>query len=181
MNQAKFKKKLMINIIIAGSLIIVLMVLLILAAQDIKRRVAQIDSLRQELASRANALQSLATLKQDYEKAKPYSARLQTLLPTKDEVVNFPQNLNNIARTNKVELGFSFGAEKSASSGEPASIAFSLTSSSLYSDFLNFLKAVEGSRYFIKWESIDISRAEEQTQKFSALVSGRVYINENQK
>jgi len=172
--EKSFKKKIIIIVGLNAALAIFLSIILILTAFNINKRINQIENLQKELTFRTNALKSLATLKQDSEKANPYFNMLKQILPIKDDLIKFPKDLSEIAKRNKVDLGFAFGKETLATDQEPGWINFNFTLTSTYEDFLNFLKSIEASRYFIELESLDLTR-EPQTPKFAALISGKVF------
>ena len=169
-----FRKKLSLNIGLALILTAILAIFIIFIGYDINKRIFKIEAFREELKFRTNALNSLASLRQESEKAKPYFNMLQTILPTKDEIVNFLKELNDLAKINKIELGFSFGNEILGTPSEPGATNFNLTVSGNYNNIFNFLRSAEKSRYVIGWESVDLTR-DPQSQRFSALISGKVF------
>jgi len=174
MNTDYFKKKILVNAAITLAIILILAIGLIFSGRGISQRVAKIQSLRKELNTRLTALNSLTNLRQQSEKAKSFFGSLQTLLPTKDELINFPKELNGFAKTNKVEIGFSFGNETAPTDSQPGFTAFNLTLSGSYDNLVKFLKALEESKFFVGINSLDVTR-DSQSQKFSALISGKVF------
>ncbi|OGY64345.1 MAG: hypothetical protein A3I24_01130 [Candidatus Harrisonbacteria bacterium RIFCSPLOWO2_02_FULL_41_13b] len=174
MNTDYFKKKILVNAIITLAIIIVLAIGLFFAGRGINQKVIKIESLRKELNTRLTALNSLTNLRQQSEKAKSLFGSLQTLLPTKDELINFPKELNGFAKANKVEIGFSFGSETAPAENQPGFTAFNLTLSGSYDNLVKFLKAIEGSQFFVGINSLDVTK-DPQSQKFSALISGKIF------
>ena len=172
-----FRNGLIAELSVGLSLTALLTLTLILIASDVGSRANKIQSLQNELRSRTNALKSLVILRDGAEKTKIYSNLLETALPNKDEViVQFPKDLNSYAKINQIGLGFSFGAEKPSAGAEPGSVNFDLTiSSASFGDTIRFLKTSENSRYFINWESLDLARSSENKQKFSGLISGKIF------
>lgn len=169
-----FKNKLWVNIAIVVLLAAGLSTLLIFIGRNISKKTNQILTIRQELKSRLNAIQSLANLRQQSEQARANFNALQTLLPTKDDLVNIPKEFNELAKTNKIELGFSFGNETATTDSEPGFTAFNLTLSGSYDNLVKFLKALEKNRFSISFDSLDVTQ-DPQNQRFSALISGKIF------
>lgn len=169
-----WKKRLILSIGLTLIIVAVFLGGIIFLRSDIRSRAEIINSLRQELNFRTNSLKSLATLKQDLEKTRPYIDLIETALSNKDALVNFPKDLSKLSKESNVELGFAFGNEIAATQNEPGATIFNLTLSGNYGNIINFLKSLEKSRYFISLETIDLAKTP-QTQKFSALISGKVF------
>lgn len=169
-----FKNKLLVNIVITILIVAGLTALLVFIGRNINQKTDEISAIRRELSSRLNAIQSLANLRQQSAQAKANFSVLQTLLPTKDELVNVPKELNALAKARKVELGFAFGNEIAATDSEPGFTAFNMTLSSSYDNLVGFLKSLEKSRFFIAVDSLDVTR-DPQSQRLSALISGKVF------
>lgn len=125
------------------------------------------------LVTRSNSLLSLATLRGEFAKANPYFSFLENVLPPRDQLLSFENELESIARKNNVEFNFNFGEEKESSGKDPGRVSFRATVAGSYENILNFLKGIESSKYFIDSSSIDLVK---KGSIFSATVNGKVFF-----
>lgn len=170
-----FKKQLSIQLAIGGGAAILAIVIVQLLAWHVGQSSAEITRLRSELALRTRATDSLATLKSDAEKAKPFQQKLDSLLPTKDRLINFGKELTDLAKANGAEMSFDFGAETAAKSGIPGFIKFSLTGASNYNNWYKFIKDLEKSPLYIKMNSVDLTR-QSGVDSFNVVAEGQVFF-----
>lgn len=170
---AGFKKKLLIHVGIALGVIAVPAIIIIVLNADINRRVTTITGYKQEQQLRVQTIDLLTGTNNDLRRADPLLATMQTLLPNKDQLINFPRELERTGTNYGVEIGFSFGAEKPASAQDAGSIRFSMTITGAYEDIVAFLKYVEQHRYFISVDSVDVRRS--TRDNFSLVTSGEIY------
>lgn len=168
-----FKRRLLKKIGIAVGIIAILAAFLIALNIDINSRVAAISAARDELALRSRTVELLTGANSDLKRADPLFANLQSLLPDKDQLINFPRELQRVAKTYLVDAGFSFGAEKAGTSNKPGSIKFTMTIGGDFDNIIDFLKYVESHRYLISLDSVDVRRS--TREDFSLLTSGDIY------
>ncbi len=164
--------KLTKSIILSLSAIIFLALFTLWLGSDISSRSAAVLEGRKNLVQKSEALRSLAALKLDSERAKSYSSLLQNILPLRDQLISFPKDLEGIARKNKVDFGFSFGAEVASKDNLPGSLGFAITLGGKYANILDFMEEVESSRYIIEWVEMDIALVGDI---FKGSASGRVF------
>ncbi len=169
-----FKKQLGIQIGIALAAVIVMVTGVQLAVGNLEGNAGRIQQQKTDLAFRIRATDQLASLKAASDKAQPLFKLLNATLPPKDELINFGQTLTQLAKSDKVDLGFTFGGEVAPKAGAPGYIPFSLTGSATYDSFQKFLKDVENSRYFVKMNSIDLVRPG-AGDIYNIVASGQVY------
>ena len=143
-------------------------------AGDLGAHARKILNQKSELAFRTQATGQLATLKADSDKAQPLFTALNGALPLKDDLINFGQSLILVAKNEKIDLGFNFGGETAPKGDIPGFIRFSITGSGSYENFQKFLKDLEKSRYFVKLNSIDLTRQPGNTA-YSILADGQVF------
>ena len=168
-----FKKALFKHIGIALGIIIILALFIVALNGDINSRAAAINAAHDELALRAKTIDLLTGSNSDLKKADELLLNLQGLLPNKDQLIDFPRELQRTAKSYAVEVGFSFGAERTSTPEAPGAIRFTMTIAGTYDDVVDFLKFVEGHKYLISLDSIDIRRSNKET--FSLLTSGEIY------
>lgn len=170
-----FKKQLLIRLSVALGLVVLAIIIVQIAVFDIKRNAGDITRQRNELALRTTATESLATLKNDAEKAKPYMETLANLLPPKDRLINFGKELSDLARQDSIELNFDFGGEVAATAASSGFIKFSLSGVANYANWTKFLKDLEKSKLFIKMNTVDLTR-QSGTDYFNITAEGQVYF-----
>lgn len=140
--------------------------------RDISSRAGAIRDVEQELASRARAVETLAYLRADDERAKHYFTVLENILPTKDQLIAFPREFVTIAKKYNVTLATSFGSEGPATDTAPGFIEFVFTAEGSFQNILAFLKSAEAGRYIVKWTSFEFLRA---ANGYSATIAGVVF------
>lgn len=139
---------------------------------DMQTIVEGITKERRSILEEQRTIQSITTLKSGFDEAKGYVDILERLLPTKDALINFPKEMNELGRQQNIEATVSFGTETAGNESSPGSIQFLLNARGAYDAIANFLKAVEESRYLVAWDNIDIS---EHAGKYEAKINGKVF------
>lgn len=168
----EFKQWLLKNIGVAAGVSFILALLILFLGGDISNRVRKIKSQRRDLITRSQSIESLASLRADASRAEKLLESLQNALPTKDQLIGFSKTLEKFAKNNRLDFGFSFGAETPSTNAAPGANEFVLTSGGAYANFIRFLKAVEESDYFVSFNSFDISR---KGERFEILAKGKVF------
>lgn len=167
-----FNRRFLIQLGTILGIILVAALVLYWLSRDISSRAANIQAQRQQIATRTMSLESLAELKSQSEQARSYSSVLANILPLKDQLISFPRDIQDIAKRYGVDFGSSFTKEEASTEVAPGSIGFIFTIGGNYDKVLNFLRDVEGGRYIVKWDSIDLS---EKAGFYKGTISGRVY------
>ncbi|MEK7162720.1 MAG: hypothetical protein AAB696_00275 [Patescibacteria group bacterium] len=167
-----FKKRLLINIGIPLGIYLILVAVLIFIGSDISKQAIQIKKLSGDLRYYIETTESIALLQRDAEKVKHYTPELESILPARDQLVAFPGDLNMIAKQNKLDISASLGQEGLRSASELGKIDFIVSGQGEFDNFLNFLKLLKNSRYFIKIKALDIGR---QGGDFKISLSGQVF------
>jgi len=153
--------------------ILILAVLLFVLKNDMESSVKKITLQHNTLATKSSSLFSLATLRGDLIKANPYFSFLENILPPRDQILSFENELKNIALKNNLEFNFNFGEEKPSSGKDPGQISFRAIINGSYDNILNFLNGIETSRYFIDPVNVDFIK---KGSNFSATLSGKVFF-----
>lgn len=170
-----FRKQLTIQLAVGMGAAILALAVVQLLSWHIGLSSAEITKLRNELALRTQATNSLATLKGDAEKAKPFQQKLNSILPTKDQLINFGKELTDLAKTDGAQMSFDFGAETAAEAGVPGFIKFSLTGASSYANWYKFVKDLEKSPLYIKMNSADLTR-QSGADSYNVVAEGQVFF-----
>jgi len=168
-----FKKRLLINIGISLSVCLVLLVVLFSIASDINKKTEHIKNLKTELFFRLNSAGSLAILTKEAEEAKNYNLQLEKILPRYDQLVNFPRDINIIAKQAQIDINTSLGKEETPNKDTLLKQTnFSLAGQGSFENFINFLKFLEIGQYLIKIQTLDFTK---QDGNFKILLTGRVF------
>ncbi|MDP1719299.1 MAG: hypothetical protein Q8L24_02645 [bacterium] len=170
-----FKKQIGMQLGIGFGLVILAATVVQLLSWHAGQNAGEITRLRNELDLRTRATESLATLKSDAEKAKPFQQKLDGILPTKDRLINFGKEMTDLAKADGAEMNFDFGAETAAKAGVPGFIKFSLTGKSSYTNWYKFLKDLEKSPLYIKINSTDLTR-QPGADTFNVVAEGQVFF-----
>lgn len=141
--------------------------------RDIERRAGNIQDFQRTIASRANAVGTLASLRADAERARIYSSVLENILPTKDQLISFPKEFELIASKQHIRLAASFGNERAGTDAEPGAIAFTFKAQGTFPNILAFLSAAESSRYILQWNTFEFLRG--KNDDYTAVISGLVF------
>ena len=170
---AGFKKRLWITIAISGGGLLLLATFIIVLNYDINKRERAIMEQKQMLELRNQTIALLSSASNDLRRIEPMLAMLENILPNKDQLINFPTELNKAAKGYGVDIGFTFGPEKAGTPEGPGNIKFTMTLAGAFSDIVDFLRVIERHQYFIKLDSIDVRPA--ANNNFSLLTSGVIY------
>jgi Tfp pilus assembly protein PilO len=170
----KFKKTLLISLGIALGIIVILTISLFSLNSDINKRLAVIQQYKDDLALRSQTVLLLSELRKEAQRADELSQTISTALPTRDQLITFPREIEQLAIKNKVEFGFGFGSETAGSSSEPGFVKFTMTLGGGLPDIVSFLKQLESSSYFISLGSVDISSR--ARGGYALTTGGQVYI-----
>lgn len=175
MRNKDFKQWLIWNAGGGGAAVGLLIIFLLLVGSDISSRAAGIGKNRENIKLRIQALNSLATLKTEAERADRLLPQLQNALPAKqsDRLLGFSKFLESGAKANQLSnFGFAFENEVSSTETTPGINNFILTLSGQHSNLLKFLKSVESGSYFVGFMNLDLASRE---GKFDMTLKGRVF------
>ncbi len=146
--------------------------LIIWVGYDVARLAKTVQQERSTQAERAMTTTALATLRADAFRAGAYRSTLENMLPTKDNLIQFPREMIALGKQANVEVAATFGSETPSTEKNPGTIRFAMTVDGAYDAIDAFLGSVERSRYIVAWDTIDIV---EQKGRFRAIIDGRVF------
>ncbi len=175
--EGNFRKRLLINIaMIVGSFAILGTALAILAGA-ITATTVKITSDRLLIAQRTAVVSSLADLKHDAPAAEAYAKKINTILPSGDELLNFREYITGVAKSNQLVPSFAFqGAPSSGTKGNPGNAAFSIDVAGSFDNIKTFVNTLETKgAYFITFDTFDVNSSD--ASNYHALIQGKVFFS----
>jgi hypothetical protein len=152
-----FKKSLYLNFGIIAVVIAVFALFYILLELNIQKQITTINDIKSKKATASESAENLSVLIKEWATAKNYSQQVALLVPSKDDLVSLQKDINNIARTDNVSLGFNFGLESAGDAGSLGNITFKATVDGTSDGILNFLKDVENKYYSLKINVLELN------------------------
>ena len=146
-----------------------------LLSADIGARAQAILIYRSSLADRNTNLDTFAQLQKDAPAAAGYQAAIGQLLPSQDDLINFPQDVTTAAKSFNVNTSVSFQGEPApATASSPGYVGFSLRASGTNANLLAFLKYIESqsTQFLLTVDSVDLAVSDPSSQ---LSVAGRVF------
>lgn len=132
---------------------------------------------RVQLDQRAALLGSLAALKDAAPAAANYEKAMELLMPTQDQLLDFPHTLDNLAKVDQVSLSFSFqGGQVAPQGANPGYVTFSLNAGGSADNLTNFLKDAEvrASKFLVAFNSFSLSRNGDGS--YSVMAQGQLFF-----
>ena len=111
---------------------------------------------------RASLLAALADLKKNSAAVDAYQKQIDTLLPTRDQLIGIPHVLDGVARANQVGKDFNFeGATIDPAGGQLGYTGFRLGVQGGYSNLLSFLRTMElrSSQFLVALNDFDLTQS----------------------
>ena len=121
----------------------------------------KVEKERGLMAQSRDSVDILAELKKVAPEAEPYKQAMDSLLPTQDQLLDFPRYLDALAKNYSVSLSFNFqGEPKAAEKDSPGSLDFALSLTGELSNNLEFLKALEAksARFLLVVQNFSLNR-----------------------
>ena len=173
-----FKKRLILILSIALSIILITGGLFYYFYHDISERVVKVNSFRKELAARATILNRIHLLEQEYTKSLTYFEKLKDILPTETEMVGLEEILKNLADQNDLNLSFRFGTLNPEKEQEPKNYSFNLVLTGEKNGILKWLDGFQKLNYTIYLDQIELTQTglEKNKSYYDVKILGRVYL-----
>jgi len=171
---SEFKKRIIIQAAITFGAIAFIAFLIFYVSGNITRLEGEIILRRTDVAFRSRALTNLNELKRDEAKAVQYINPLKNALPSKVGLFVFQDEVKRMARDKglSVELKF-IGEEEGAGVGKAK---FSLEVNGDYQKIREFIKDLEDSRYFTRFEQFETFSQGANTSAYQMKISGMVFF-----
>lgn len=171
-----YKKDIIKVVGISVAVIAVLTAAIFWTRADIEKKGNEITVLKQSVSNKTISVDFLANLLAQENQAKEYSAQMDAMSISKDQLfLNFPNDLNLMAQQNGLtaQVLFKGEVEPTENSARKTEIAITLTGKKAQSgSFDNFLTMLEHSKYSVKLDNIDFSQTNDG---ISANLSGSVF------
>lgn len=167
-----FRNQLYFNVGLAATAAVVLGLVNYLVTIDINNKITAIQTVRQEISFRLRATETFASLRKDADRARLQKALISSTLPLPDKLIDFPKDLAALAQQNGVQVAVSFGKEEASTEMSPGGIDFVLTVQGALTNWLKFLKALEKSRYLVRFDSFNVVNSPEGLQ---SVINGKVF------
>ncbi len=165
-------KKELRSVWITVSVVVALIVCIVFVGYDITRLANTVQQERKTQAEREAAARAIATLQDDALRAKQYRSTLENMLPTKDNLIQFPREVAALGKQYGTDVGVTFGSEIGSTEKAPGTIRFAMSVDGAYDAIVAFMGAVERSRYIVTWDTVDVA---EQKGRYHATIDGRVF------
>ena len=155
-----FHRQLLINIGIIAIAVILGVVGLSFVLGDVSTKADMIAQYRVTSAMRNNNLNNIVDLQKAAASAATYQVAINRLMPTEDNLISFPQQIQTTAESHNITAQASFSGDPvPAANGAPGFVAFSLSASGDASNTIAFLKDLEtqSSQFLIAIDSADFT------------------------
>lgn len=159
-----FRKWLMAALILAAGLVY--------SGTMVDRGANQVAVQKQELLNRTSAINSLQSLRADFEKSIAIFSDLEKSLATKGDLAGLAKNWEKLAKNSSVSFSFDFAADTPPTATEPGFAAFHLAVAGSYNNIVKFLKSIGSAGYFVRLVDLE---AKEGSRGFEASVNGQVF------
>ena len=145
-------------------------------AHDLDRRALNILTITKSTKRQSQILQILTDLGREAQEAREYQRQIESILPKKDRLLDFPQWVEGVARVNGVAADLVFEGSEVAPVGDtPGYINFSLRIDGSYENVLAFLDDLEvlARQFLVNVDRITVDR-DRGHERFST--EGRVFF-----
>ena len=170
-----FKKSLIISLSITLGLTAVLLIAIIILTNNSSKKAEEIGRAKIEINAKNRALEILTILQSDSQKAAVYSNQIDSLLITKDQLINSKRDLSALAQENGMNLNLEFRDESPPTENElrKTNVVLNINSQTGgLMNFVNFLKALESSKYFLKFTNADLNM---EGGRLSGTLNGQIF------
>jgi hypothetical protein len=143
---------------------------------NISESSTQSEELRKRVDEMNLAGETFSSLIRDYQIISPYFYDIENILPTKDRLINFSEEISNIA--NSLNISHSFIFKNEGEIDDLNFIDFSIVLKQVnISNLSSFLDSLKNSQYFVDLISFDISGSRERdSDNISVSLFGRIFI-----
>jgi Tfp pilus assembly protein PilO len=143
---------------------------------DLDAQTVQIASQKADLQKKIALLSSLGDLKSQSGAVAQYQQEMDAMLPSSDQLLDFPNWLDGLSRINSVSMNFTFqGNQTPPTQSAPGYIIFNISLGGKLQDIINFMNAMEISlpRYMINFQTINLNQVGSSTQ---VTINGQLFF-----
>ncbi len=172
-----FRKYLIWNISILVAVFAVFGIAFYFLSDQISGFNRKITTNREVIAARSYAIDNLASLKNDEVQAQSIKKRIDILLPSKDEFLDFQKTLEGLARVRQVGVAFTSRGLTEKTAASAGFVSFDLAVTGNLKNIRDFLNDAESNspKFLVNFDGFDMSSS--QGDNFRASASGRVFLN----
>ena len=150
------KKKILIQSIVLGCIILVFAIFFILFKQNIENKIKIIDQFKARKLLFAQSSSDIVMLKGEWETARQYTDDLAQYAPKKNDLVLIPQNIKNLGREHNVTITFTYGQETNTTqTGATPSVQFTAAAEGTAQAIRAFMQAFDTQFHTIQIDSLD--------------------------
>ncbi|MDD4931547.1 MAG: type 4a pilus biogenesis protein PilO [Candidatus Colwellbacteria bacterium] len=171
-----FQRKLLIRLGITAAIMAVVFGFIIYVMGDMTSVATSIKEIRSAFNIKSQAIGNLAGLQKDAEEARVGSSILQNTLPNRESLFVFTDEINRLARARNLVPVVNFTEEVQGTETAPGKIGFSANIAGDYEQLIDFMKALESSRYFTSIESFEMISQGSNTTGYQAVIVGEVFF-----
>lgn len=132
-----------------------------------------------DIIKESSIIETLSKLKSQKNQADALRGVLKNQLASKDDLIGFSREVNQLAQSSNVNVIPSFSGGADQVTGVFGSTNVSLTMSGTFSDVISFLEKLERSRYLVNITNFDLTRENENSALYRFFARGEViYRNE---
>jgi Tfp pilus assembly protein PilO len=174
----EFQKKLLTNAGLALAIIAVLSLILWFISSGVKSISGKISSLRKNYFAQSQRASALSELKKDSQKASYYYTLINNILPKREELYFFSNEISLLAETRGLgKPVFSYTAETPPSDTSPGRASFNIAFEGRYVNILAFFGAIESTRFFVRIKNVDLVMADVVVgNAFRGTLTGEIYF-----
>ncbi len=171
----EFRTRLIVNLTATLGILVVLTGLILYLRSDINAKADSISSIRGDLLSRTELLESLNSLRQNAKDVAAMTSKLQSVLPTRDSLFSVQRDFQGMALKNNLGFSSQFGSESAETPSSAGKIRLEMAVQGGYNGILEFIKGIDASAYFISIVSMDLVR---QGGTFNGNVSSEILFHD---
>jgi len=180
----EFLKQLLVKSAILIAILIVLVGLLIVLNKNIEKESQTLQSLRQNIQNLTLTSEAFSALAKDSQNLAPYFEPLKNLVPNRDKVIDFSQEIFSLAKLYQLDLGFVFQTETMGVQSQFVPFVMSLKGN--FSNFVTFIDKLKTLPYFVDLDTLDltgppIDEIAKGSQSISANIKGKVFMRVEEK
>ncbi len=172
---SNFRKKMILTIGFGVAFVLFLIILLFFFGREVASLSKNIVESRQQIEKQNKDTALFFELRKNFETAKEYEKFLNQVLPKREEIYLFKEEVNRISVANNLgRPSFNFGSESLDLDALFGKVKFVVYVEGEYQSILSFLKDLEKSRYFINLSNFDIIKQE--GGRFKGYFNGDVFF-----
>lgn len=144
--------------------------------KDIQLQAEQISNQKNIINKRIAILGNLAELKKMMPQAEAYKKAMDAVMLNREDLLNFPRRLEDLARIHRLGINFSFkGEEIKPQDDKPGYANFSVDVMGTIDNLINFIKDVEyrSVGFIAAFESVDFLKSDDN---YKANLQGKVFF-----